>query len=338
MSGLTGLVDTLLAAKLSQRLDLLGLKSAAVVAGPGPAVAVEAVGNDVRLLSHAAVDRQMGAATTATPAMPAMPAMPAASRAAVEGAAGALLSPAGRAISTVLTDMPAEAGPVRGRAALWPSMPQSPAGPLARALANTVSTSGVFYESHLLAFDRGLMTRSQLQQEPQAAWAAPGAKAAAPAASPHALLAPPATEANSPAPAPAAPAQSAAAGVIHPQAVTLVHQQLDLLASGAFRWSGEAWPGVPMDWSIQEEPPDRHPDPLEPESPARWATTLSLMLPRLGAIDVRLVLAGTSVKAKLEAGVAVVARLRAEAGELEQRLSSAGFTLPDLAIASRDMS
>jgi len=43
------------------------------------------------------------------------------------------------------------------------------------------------------------------------------------------------------------------AELIHPQAATVVHQQLDLLATAVFRWSGQAWPQVPMDWSIQQE-------------------------------------------------------------------------------------
>ncbi len=353
MSGVTGLVDILLAGKLSQRLDLLGLRSAAVVPGPGPAVGVQEVGNDVRLLSRAALDRQMAAAggEGAGAAGP---------RAAVRAAPEDLLSQVGRLIGSVLTDISAEAGPVRGRAPLWPS-PQSlaagpssqslPAAELARALSEAVSTSGVFYESHLLQFARGLMARSQLQQEPHAAWATAGAGPAAAAAreagtavvreagtavARAAGTAAPAPGADADRPAGAAVAERVPlAETVHPQAVRLVHQQLDLLASGVFRWSGEAWPGVPVEWSIHEEPARRHPGEREQAGAAGWVTTLSVVLPRLGALHVHVILRDSGVKAALTASdPATLALLQAQGGELARRLQAAGLSLQDLQVAA----
>ena len=131
------------------------------------------------------------------------------------------------------------------------------------------------------------------------------------------------------------------AEMIHPQTVALVHQQLDLLATSVFRWSGQAWPNVPMEWSIHEEadqpgdaPGDQRNDERK-ERPRSWSTTVSLSLPRLGAVDLRLSLTGELVQARLAASeTATLARLRNDSGELGPRLEAAGLRLQDLQITA----
>ncbi|WP_235926862.1 flagellar hook-length control protein FliK [Variovorax boronicumulans] len=129
------------------------------------------------------------------------------------------------------------------------------------------------------------------------------------------------------------------AEVIHPQAVTVVHQQLDLLASAAFRWSGHAWPEVPMAWTIEEEPASsnaREGEPAEEEAARRWSTTVSLVLPRLGEVDLRLSLSGPTVQAQLQAREhATVARLRGDAGRLAQRFEAVGLQLQQLQVTEK---
>lgn len=129
------------------------------------------------------------------------------------------------------------------------------------------------------------------------------------------------------------------AEVIHPQAVTVVHQQLDLLASAAFRWSGHAWPEVPMAWTIEEEPANpsaREGEPIEEEGARRWSTTVSLVLPRLGEVDLRLSLSGPTVQAQLQAREhATVARLRGDAGRLAQRFEAVGLQLQQLQVTEK---
>lgn len=140
----------------------------------------------------------------------------------------------------------------------------------------------------------------------------------------------------------AAASVAAAAEVIHPQTAALVHQQLDLLATAVFRWSGQAWPNVPMAWSIHEEteqPADAPKDRGDGRStpPRRWATTMSLTLPKLGAVDLRLSLAGELVQAHLAASeAATLARLRSGGGELAPRLEAAGLRLQDLQITAME--
>lgn len=133
--------------------------------------------------------------------------------------------------------------------------------------------------------------------------------------------------AQRPSAAPAAPDANAGA-VVHPQAAPLVHQQLDVLASAMFRWSGEAWPGVPMEWSVQEEG-GRAPDENDAQPPAaQWSTAMSLDLPRLGRVDLRMKLSGTSVHAQLAARERdALTQLRVHRAGLSQRLAAAGFEL-----------
>lgn len=402
MTGLVRLLDTLLTAKVSPPLDAGAVDPNAPIKAPGAASAVQGVVNDVRLLSNAAVERQLGGVDSAltrgaglgTTGGNALPA-----------SAVARLSFAARIISAVLADLEVDVGPVRGQGPVWAPR-QQPAGPvLAGSLAQAVSNSGLFYESHLAQFAQGHRTLAQMAQEPQAAWPAPGVVAggrgattlqavtavvgdagtavapgradpASPAVASSAALAasvaaavqatpsglaaarseapaaPPGPSAAATVPASPEPAagesapdalkmqaayrwgdsaQTAAAAaeraamrsvenkngdsdqsavarhaatapgageVVHPQLVNTVHQQLDLLATAAFRWTGEAWPGVAMDWRIEEEG-ERHAAGEESpdDAPRRWSTNVSLQLPHLGTVDVRLSVAGGDVRA-----------------------------------------
>jgi hypothetical protein len=125
--------------------------------------------------------------------------------------------------------------------------------------------------------------------------------------------------------------------VIHPHAVTLVHQQLDLLATAVFRWNGEAWPGVAMNWSVEKEAADPSTDESVEDKPQRWSTTVSMSLPRLGEVQLRMSLAGTGVQARLAASEAgTVATLRSDSRSLVQRMEAAGLRLQDLQVAAID--
>jgi hypothetical protein len=435
MSGLAGLIDALLAARLTPRLDVLGIKPEATIGAPGPAVGIGKLANDVRLPSNAALDRQLpatvsGGGAVAQPGAGAPPSV------------ATRLSVAARVIGAVLADLQAEPGPVRGAAPLWPSRQPANAPALAGTLAQTVSGSGLFYESHLAEFASGTRTLAQMAREPQARWATPvAAPQSAAAAVPQAVavaqvlgsavllqdaaqavaaqqqpLASAVTEAAAPGQAARAanasapqgvpseasaqgnttgPSASAAANampgsvasdaarvqaayrqpetattggcasdamsthrageaarqaespavtqasreVIHPQAVTLVHQQLDLLASAAFRWSGQAWPDVPMSWSIEEEqakPDARGGAGSEEDNVRRWSTTVSLVLPRLGEVDLRLSLSGPTVQAHLSAReAATMARMRGDAGQLTKRFEAAGLQLQQLQVTAK---
>ncbi|WP_025917144.1 flagellar hook-length control protein FliK [Herminiimonas sp. CN] len=166
MSGLTSLVDTMLATKLAERVDLVPLKPEVEIDGPEPVAGVEKVSNDVRLPSRAAMLRQLG--PELVNARDGVEIQDASQRASQPSSANTTLSAAARAISAILGPPPGVASAVRGSAPVW-SQPGAPVPQqLAAALARTVAASGLFYESHLSQFASGARTLAELAQEPQA--------------------------------------------------------------------------------------------------------------------------------------------------------------------------
>lgn len=162
MSGVTPLVDTLLATRLAQRPDLVPLKSQAAIAGPGAPTRVEKVVNDVRLPSRAALEQQLGVGLahgdTGKHNAP---------RSGHPGET-VTLSAAARTVSAILEPSAGSAPKIQGHQPLWPHPPPPVAQQMTAALARTVATSGLFYESHLQQYVAGTRTFSQLAQEPQA--------------------------------------------------------------------------------------------------------------------------------------------------------------------------
>jgi flagellar hook-length control protein FliK len=162
-----------------------------------------------------------------------------------------------------------------------------------------------------------------------------GAAPAAPAAELARLRAADASDSASRSAAPAVAAPSGSGDVVHPQLVTLVHQQLDVLATSAFRWTGEAWPGVPMDWRIHDEDAGRQAAEREAVAAERnWSTRLELQLPVLGTVEVRLTVHGSDVHATVVAPTeGTRTRLAADGGALAARFDAANLRLEQFQVA-----
>ncbi|MBX9849020.1 MAG: flagellar hook-length control protein FliK, partial [Rhodocyclaceae bacterium] len=105
----------------------------------------------------------------------------------------------------------------------------------------------------------------------------------------------------------------------------LVHQQLEAAANQRLLWHGEAWPGQPMEWEIEEEKQQAARD-VEEAQP--WLTTLKLSTPRLGSVEAKLRIVGNSLQLNLTTPVgATAADLRDELPVLTDALAAAGITL-----------
>jgi hypothetical protein len=131
-------------------------------------------------------------------------------------------------------------------------------------------------------------------------------------------------------------AASSAAPAVHPEALALVRQQLELLATPQFRWSGEAWPGTPMDWEIRQEEQQREPgdESFEPLNPS-WRTRLVLTLPSLKSVDVHLSLSGSQLQLRISADADTTRDLMGRRGhELSGRFSALGLELSALQISA----
>jgi hypothetical protein len=132
---------------------------------------------------------------------------------------------------------------------------------------------------------------------------------------------------------PSQTAQSAAAA-IDAATVPLVRQQLDMLATGQFRWTGEAWPGAKLDWTIQQDGDEwqRSGGGASAEEDYPWRTRLTLSLPLLGTVDAELTLAGSRLSARVLASPLGAARLTEQSEGFRQRLAAAGIELSGLSI------
>ncbi|RQH06009.1 flagellar hook-length control protein FliK [Paraburkholderia dinghuensis] len=255
-----------------------------------------------------------------------------------------------------------------------------PVAALATALAQTVSDSGLFYESHLAQWLVGQRTLAGLADEPQnrlvqnsaqlpldwsrtsdeaddVLWAetlTPGSRepqAGGTTALPGRLASTPngaGTLASNAALMhtngelaealllPASRDPQATGAAVHAAVIPLVRQQLDLLATGEFRWTGEAWHGVRLDWSIQQD----HVESRDPRrgafgadpADAPWRTRLTLALPSLGTVDAELTLAGTALAVRVQANTNSAARLTAGSEALRSRLEALGLALTGLSI------
>ncbi|ASL44202.1 hypothetical protein bAD24_I11970 [Burkholderia sp. AD24] len=124
------------------------------------------------------------------------------------------------------------------------------------------------------------------------------------------------------------------AAAVHPATVPLVRQQLDMLATGQFRWTGEAWPGARLDWTIEQDGDewDRSGGGAASEDDQPWRTRLTLSLPTLGTVDAELTLTGTRLVARVQASPVGAARLAMQGENFRQRLAAAGIELNGLTI------
>lgn len=229
-----------------------------------------------------------------------------------------------------------------------------------QALSNALQTSGLFYESHLSNMAFGKTSLPLLRQEPQAQLTQQAANTAGtasntPAAGQNTAATAPNTaqtaatatnasarvdsagtpagtvantSATSPSSSPATqPQANTALNGLHPETHLLVRQQLEVLANQTVAWRGEAWPSAPMDLEIQRrEPGEASADDLQ-----HWATRLTLHLPNLGEVQVRINLVGQQVLMHMLAPQSADV-LSSNSDALRARFNASGLALSQLAI------
>jgi Flagellar hook-length control protein FliK len=138
--------------------------------------------------------------------------------------------------------------------------------------------------------------------------------------------------------------QAATAAGIHPSTIPLVRQQLDVLATDQFRWSGEAWPGAKFEWEIQPRNPGFHERDAVHDGSAQpasgderaWHTRVTLALPVLGNVDADLVLTGQHLVVRLNASANGALLLAGDGQHFQQQLEAAGLQLAGLTVRAMD--
>ncbi|MBI1905630.1 MAG: flagellar hook-length control protein FliK [Rhodocyclales bacterium] len=115
--------------------------------------------------------------------------------------------------------------------------------------------------------------------------------------------------------------------------VPLVHQQLNAMATQTYVWHGQAWPGQPIEWEIEDPQHEERAPGDEPEN--TWNTTLRLTLPQLGGVEARMHLTPAGLALRLVADTPdTVAALDAARDRLDSALSAANVPLTGFVVES----
>lgn len=268
------------------------------------------------------------------------------------GSATATLSPAARLIDTILqlaqrngTDTA-----INAKEALLPSSmalaTEGTTPQIAEALHDTLTYSGLFYESHLQEWLGGSRTSAELMREPQAKMQSAGEPAQQFASSTNALSSSPdldtrltdllrnaqlittnpaITDADTMLP------PSSRSDIVTADSMQLLPLQLHALEQQQIIWHGELFPGQPMEWSVKDDTPrgkDRNVD-----EPKQWQSAVRFELPSLGAISAAIMMTGDRVQIQVHtASEDSAATLRAHGQELAEALAAAGSPLDALLI------
>lgn len=217
------------------------------------------------------------------------------------------------------------AAPVSKSAPLLSAAP-SDIKEFATSLRNTLSQSGLFYESHQAQWVAGERRLTDLLQEPQGKLPAlnpvstPGVGAEI-------------AQKNVPVALPSDGlfAQSATRMPVHAEAVTLVQQQLQTLDTRQLVWQGQVWPGQAMEWRVDERGA-RDGGAGEVEVP-HWQTSLRLQLPRLGDVQARLAFTPQGLRIDLKASDAGTAEtMRGAQDKLRKSMEASGLNVMAMSV------
>lgn len=201
------------------------------------------------------------------------------------------LSTAGRLVAAAML-APGELPAPTTAAVSGPLLTTAPAdgSRLSGQLAQTLATSGLFYESHQAQWAGGTRDLAQLLQEPQAR-----------------LMR----------------AEGAQAQAIDPQAQPLVQMQLATLDTSMVMMQLEIWPKQWMQWSVEGRAPDAD---HEATAQADWNTRLRLVLPHLGELNALLSFGALGTTIRIEADQPTSATLlQAHGAALHEALAAAGL-------------
>lgn len=216
------------------------------------------------------------------------------------------LSEAAQSIRSALTD-----GPQAAVTAAPLVAEHAEAQDIALALRQAVAKSGVFYESHLVAWVAGKRTLAELRDEPQSLWSTRGAATAG------------LDDARGP----------LQEGAIPDAAKPLLRQQLDALEMNRIVWSGPIWPGQSASLTVQEHAPYVGASPAE----TTWRTTLSLQLPRLGDVQAALTLRDSVLSVSIDCGDGQGAdEMGGSLNQLRSRIEAVGLALTDIRISQHE--
>lgn len=193
----------------------------------------------------------------------------------------------------------------------------------AAALRNTLSQSGLFYESHQAQWVAGERKLTDLLREPQGKLPPLNPVTGAETAQKNAPV---------PMPSEGLPAQSAPSRMpVHAETVTLVQQQLQTLDSRQLVWQGQVWQGQPMEWRVEERGA-REGGTGDVEMP-HWQTSLRLQLPKLGGVQATLAFTPQGLRIDLKAAEADTAEaMKGAQNKLRSSMEASGLSVLSMSV------
>ena len=206
-------------------------------------------------------------------------------------------------------------------------------------LKETVTKSGLFYESHQAQWAAGERPLTELLREPQGRLSEPRAFAAAQqaavaqqaaAAQPTATALGITPKVDLLIPLATTPANlSSVQEPVHPQTAPLVQQQLASLDQRHLLWQGQVWSGQEMRWKIEERAAREGEQGAERE----WQTRLELSLPHLGQVSALLKVTPQGIRVELAALTPdSVHALQSASPLLNQSMERAGLRLIEMQV------
>ncbi|WP_343733350.1 flagellar hook-length control protein FliK [Duganella sp.] len=227
----------------------------------------------------------------------------------------ATLSSAARVLTTILSST-AQAGQAAQVALVGKTALFGNAAPdtdvLAQKLHDTISKSGLFYESHVAEWAKGERPLADLMREPQM----------------QRLL------------QQGGEAARAATGGPDLSAAQMINQQLHTQEQHRVLWQGQAWPGQDMQWEVRRDQREGRQDgggDAEAGQEQIWRSGVRFRLPMLGAVSAAVTLIGDQVHIQVQTDTGNSATtLRAYAGQLESAMAAAGAQLSSLTISQED--
>lgn len=239
----------------------------------------------------------------------------------------ATFSQAGKLVNELIQTMSAKSNVVQGQAPLIDVAETAInnstvlADTITKALHSSVSSSGLFYESHLLDWAEGRLTTSELMKEPQARLTTPA---------PSSLV-----ESTLKTTEDANPALANSAITLAHGAAPLIQQQLHALEQQRFMWHGELWSGQPLEWDVSRDN-QNHESGQSGETADQWQSAVRFELPQLGAVSAQLQLAGDRLNLTINTlDDTATKRLQHHANELVEALKGSGTQLESFVITTK---
>ena len=116
---------------------------------------------------------------------------------------------------------------------------------------------------------------------------------------------------------------------VHPQAIGVVRQQLEILDTRQLVWQGQIWPDQSMEWRVEED----RTAATGTDDPPVWRTSLRLKLPRLGEVTATLALQADEVRlAFTELAPDTRSTMRDAQVTLREALAKAGLALTEMKV------